>query len=450
MSQTKPTPLAVDNHRAGPARGVAQRVADVSERMFGLALPVGLRAWDGSRAGPAGGPVIVIRSPRAIRHLLRRPGELGLARAYVTGEIDVEGDLRDAMRRCRDFVGLARAIGLPATVHWPRLLAVAVRLGAIGTPPAVPAEEARLAGRAHTPDRDRAAVAHHYDLGNEFYESILDPSMTYSCGYWASEAADYGLAEAQRDKLDLVCRKLALNPGSRLLDVGCGWGSLILHAAEHYGVRAVGVTISARQHEFVQARAAECGLGELVEVRLQDYRAVRGEPFDAVSSIEMGEHVGERNYPGFCTTLRRLVRPGGRLLLQQMSRGAIAPGGGAFIGSYIAPDMAMRPLNRTLGHLENVGLEIRDVVSMREHYVRTIDAWADQLESKWDELVYRHGVRRARVWRLYLAGSALAFERHRMSVHQVLAVHTTSDGYSRMPLGGSSVSCEGAESGGRG
>ena len=246
--------------------------------------------------------------------------------------------------------------------------------------------------------------------------------MAYSCGWWTSDEDDYTLADAQRDKLDLVCRKLSLRPGMRLLDVGCGWGSLVVHAAREYKVAVTGVTISRRQRDFVRARVAALGLDDLVTVRLLDYREVADGPYDAVSSIEMGEHVGEDNYPRYAETMHRNLRPGGKLVLQQMSRGRTAPGGGAFIESYIAPDMTMRPLHGTLGHLAGAGFEIRDVEAMREHYVRTIDAWADTLEERWDEVVDRVGPGWARVWRLYLAGGSLAFEENRMGVDQIMAV----------------------------
>ena len=413
--------------------GLAGRCEGILEKALGSPLPIGLRMWDGSRTGPSDAPTLSVRSNRALRHLLWCPGELGLARAYVMGEIDVDGDLRQALGLCRRFVRSLRAAGRVSLPRLSMLGALALRLGAIGSPPRVPAEEARLTGRLHSVRRDGDAIAHHYDLGNEFYQAILDPSMAYSCAYWSS--GTHRLADAQRDKLDLVCRKLGLGPGKRLLDIGCGWGPLVLHAARNYGVRATGVTISAQQHGFVQSRIRADAIGDAVDVRLQDYRDATGGPFDAVASIEMGEHVGEANYARYAETLRTLVRPGGRVLIQQMSRGSVAPGGGAFIEAYIAPDMTMRPLHRTLGYIEAASLEIREVVSLREHYVRTIDAWSTRLDEVWDDIVRRHGVRRARIWRLYLAGSALAFEENRMSVHQILAVRPTSDGLSEMPIG---------------
>ena len=419
--------------RETTTKGTAGRVAALSRTLFGADLPVGLRVWDGSSAGPQDGPVLVLRTPRAVRYLVRSPGEMGLSRAYVTGEIDVEGDLRQALRACFDYARTVRGKGVRNPGVLRSLLSLGVRLGALGLPPKPPAEEAGLTGRAHTPLRDRAAIAHHYDLGNEFYRTILDETMTYSCGLWTSDAPEYRPEDAQRDKLDLICRKLDLRPGSRLLDVGCGWGSLVVHAAERHAARTTGITNSSRQHEHITARLAERGLANEVEVRLQDYRQGAGDSYDAVSSVEMGEHVGAENYPEYCAMLHRSLRPGGRLLLQQMSRGRARPGGGAFIESYIAPDMTMRPLPQTLAHLEKAGFEIRDVLSLREHYVSTIDAWSERLETSWEEIVHRFGARRARIWRLYLAGASLAFEGNRMSVHQILAVRTRPDGGSGFP-----------------
>jgi cyclopropane-fatty-acyl-phospholipid synthase len=399
--------------------GNAFFLARALEQALGGALPVGVRTWDGGRVGPDTLPAVVLNNRRALRRLLWRPGELGLARAYVTGDLDVDGDLKDGLRRCWSAVR-DKKITRPGPVEFARLVGLAVRAGVVGPPPRPPVQEARLTGRLHAPGRDRAAISHHYDLGNDFYELILDEHMAYSCGW--HESADTTLEQAQRAKLDMVCRGLDLSPGSRVLDVGCGWGSLVLHAAREYGVAVTGVTISREQHDFVAARARAQGLDHLVTVRLQDYRQVDDGPYDAVSSIEMGEHVGEANYPAYVGVLHRNLAPGGRLVLQQMSRGRVAPGGGAFIESYIAPDMTMRPLHATLAHLTGAGFEIRSVVAMREHYVRTIDAWAATLERRWDEVVARVGVGWARVWRLYMAGAALAFEENRMGVDQIVAV----------------------------
>ncbi|MFE3176205.1 class I SAM-dependent methyltransferase [Amycolatopsis sp. NPDC059090] len=404
-------------------KSAAHRLADFAERLLGAPLPVAVRTWDGHEAGPAG-PTVVLKNRRALRWLLYSPGELGLARAYVSGDLDVEGDLTEGFRRIWAYRPQLSARDFGEAVR------LAARLGVLGLPPKPPAEEARLRGKLHTPGRDRSAISHHYDLSNAFYQLLMDDSMAYSSGYW-SESAD--LARAQHDKLELICRKLGLRPGMRLLDVGCGWGSLLVHAAKHHGVEAVGVTISAEQVQHVKTRLAQHDLDDRVEVRRQDYRELAGDSFDAVASIEMGEHVGEENYPTYAATLFRMLNPTGRLLLQQMSRGAVAPGGGAFIERYIAPDMTMRPLSRTLGHLETAGFEIRDVHALREHYVPTVRAWADTLEQHWDEAVALIGEAGARVWRLYLAGGALAFEENRMGVDQILAVRPDENGRTGMP-----------------
>ncbi|HEX5403835.1 MAG TPA: class I SAM-dependent methyltransferase [Pseudonocardiaceae bacterium] len=390
--------------------GVAPLLAELATGTIGD-LPIGLRAWDGSTAGPTSGPKLVLRSRRALRRLLWDPDELGLARAYVSGDLDVDGDLTEGLRRfwaaVRDGRGLSKLNLLQA-------VPAAARLGVLGLRPKPPVEEARLTGRLHTTFRDRAAIAHHYDLGNDFYQALLDPSMAYSCAYYPSD--DMDLADAQRAKLDLICDKLDLKHGMRVLDVGCGWGSFVVHAAKERGVDVTGITLSARQAEHVRQRIADDGVS--AKVQLLDYRELSGEPFDAIVSVEMGEHVGEVNYPEYTAILFRMLKPGGSLLLQQMSRPGNAPGGGAFIESYIAPDMTMRPLGRTIDHLAHAGFEVRHVDAMREMYATTIRAWLATLERKPAELITPGTLR---VWRLYLAGGALAFEENRMGVDQILA-----------------------------
>ncbi|WP_329347663.1 cyclopropane-fatty-acyl-phospholipid synthase family protein [Streptomyces sp. NBC_01261] len=413
--------------------GVAHRLAELAETALGGPLPLRLRAWDGSETGPAGGPVVVVRSRRGLRRLLWQPGELGLAQAYVTGEIDVEGDLGQGLRKmwaaARERRLHAPRLGL---AELARATGSAVSLGAAGPRPPAPASQARLRGGLHSRSRDRAAISHHYDLSNDFYRLLLDETMAYSCGYWTSDEADFSPADAQRAKLELVCRKLGLRPGARLLDIGCGWGSLTLYAAARHKAQVTAVTLAREQAAHVREQVAERGLENLVEVVCQDYRDITGGGYDAVSSIEMGEHVGDAEYPAFTTALHRLVRPQGRVLVQQMSRGTTAPGGGAFIEAYIAPDMHMRPLGETVALLEESGLEVRSVESMREHYVRTITAWHRTLEERWEDFVRLVGEETARVWRLYLVGGALAFEEHRMGVDQILSVRPTADGKSGM------------------
>lgn len=406
------------------ATGVADELHGLLTDAAGPNVPIRLRAWDGSEAGPSDAPVLEIRSSDALRRLLWRPGELGAAQAYVTGEIGLgdEGGwtLHSALANVFDHLHRARPPRPgPATV-W-RGLRTAGRLGAIGRPPAAPASQAVLTGRLHTRGRDRSAISHHYDLSNEFYELILDPSMAYSCGYHVSP--DVPLVEAQRAKLDLICHKLGLDTERTLLDVGCGWGSLSLHAAENFGARVVGVTIAAEQKRFIDARIAERDLGDRVEIRLQDYRDIpEVGQFDAVSSIEMGEHVGADNYPTYAAALARAVKPGGSVLVQQMSRTGAHPGGGPFIESFIAPDMYMRPVEETVGLLASAGLEVRDVHALREHYVLTVAGWIDRFEENRKELTALVGEEVMRVWELYLTGGALAFRDGRMGVDQILLV----------------------------
>ncbi len=416
----------------------AERLTLLVEQLLGTPSPIRLRAWDGSAAGPSGAPLVVLHSPRALRRLLWRPDELGLAQAYVAGELDVEGDLRGALSALLRAARTRHSnAARPPLAGLARALATAARLGVIGSrPPEPTATRARLRGRRHSVTRDRAAVSHHYDLSNDFYTALLDESMAYSCGYWTRpDDPAYGPADAQRDKLELICRKLDLRPGARLLDVGCGWGSLSLYAAEHFGARVTAITLSAEQRDFVAGRVADRGLEGLVDVELRHYRDLSDDHggYDAVATVEMGEHVGDEHYPGFAELLHRSLRPCGRLLVQQMSRGANAPGGGAFIESYIAPDMHMRPLGATVDLLENAGLEVRSVQSLREDYVRTIDAWHRTLEERWDRFAALVGTPTARVWRLYLVGGSLAFAERRMGVDQILAVRPDEAGASGMP-----------------
>jgi cyclopropane-fatty-acyl-phospholipid synthase len=250
----------------------------------------------------------------------------------------------------------------------------------------------------------------------------------YSCAYWEPSRPNNTLVQTQHDKLDRICHKLVLDqqPDMRLLDVGCGWGSLSLHAAERYGARVLGITLSAEQKAYIETALTERGLGDRVEIRVQDYRAITDGPFDAAASIEMGEHVGRNNYPTYARILHGCVRPGARVLIQQMSRRGGHPGGGPFIESFIAPDMHMRPLGQTIALLEEAGLSTIAVEAMREHYVRTVDTWIDSLETHWDTAVTLIGEEAARVWRLYLAGGRLASAQGRMGVDQILLARTAT------------------------
>ncbi|TCJ29386.1 SAM-dependent methyltransferase [Nocardioides jejuensis] len=409
---------------AAPAgSGIAQELARGLGPVVGGELPVRLRAWDGSEAGPADAPLVEIRSADALRRIFWHPGELGAAQAYVTGELEVHHDLDDALTQVWDVVRQRGLAGRPALAALARALSAAARAGALGRPPAPPATQARVHGRLHSKRRDRAVISHHYDLSNEFYGRILDETMAYSSAYWRKPpgTAGYTLADAQRDKLSLICRKLGLEPGMTLLDVGCGWGSLSLHAAEHFGARVTGVTIAAEQKAFIDEQIRQRGLEDRVTIRLQDYREVVGR-WDAVASIEMGEHVGEENYPEYTRVLAGTVRRGGRVLVQQMSRSGKHPGGGPFIESFIAPDMHMRPVGRTVDLIEQAGLEVRDVHALREHYVWTVDAWLENFTAHREHLTDLVGEEVMRVWDLYLVGGRMAFRDGRMGVDQILAV----------------------------
>ena len=405
-------------------------IAELLAGVLGGDLPVEVRAYDGSRVGPHDArAAVVLRSPDAVRRMITAPGELGLGRAYVAGDLDVEGDLF-AVLALRD-----RLDGLRSNPsQWAALLRLARTTSLRPLPP--PPEEARLRGRLHSRARDAAAIAYHYDLSNDFYEILLGPSLTYSCGVWSSPTV--GLEAAQEAKHELVCRKLALEPGMRLLDVGCGWGSLVLHAARHHGVRAVGVTLSREQAEYGAKRVAEAGLSDLVDIRLQDYRDVRDGPYDAISSIGMFEHVGLSQLATYFDGLFRLLRPAGRLLNHGISR---APGQRSrarpwrrgFIDSYVFPDGELHEVGSVVSTVQRRGFEVRHVESLREHYPLTLRAWLANLEARWSDAVALVGEARARVWRLYIAGSAMHFEDNAVQVHHVLAVKPAG-GASGMPL----------------
>jgi len=415
---------------------VASRLQPVLRHLMGGAeLPLRIRAWDGSESG-RDGPLVVLRDPRVLRRLLWSPNEVGLARAFVAGELDVDGDLFAGLRAIRRLVeaaGTAIRSDLRGRLGVAR---VALGLGAVGLPPPPPAEEVRLRGRRHSRDRDAAAISHHYDVGNEFYRRVLGPSLVYSCAYWTRpDDPSYTLEDAQRDKCELICRKLGLTAGARLLDVGCGWGSLAIHAAREYGVHAVGITLSQQQAALARERVAAAGLSDRVEIRVQDYREVRDEPYDAIASIGMAEHVGEARYAEYAADLYALLRPGGRLLNHQITRrpGPADPNERTFIQAYVFPDGELLPVGRVVAKLEEAGFEVRDDESLREHYGRTLRRWVANLDANWDECVRLTSLGRARVWKLYMTGSAMSFDAGSISIHQVLAVRPGANGECELP-----------------
>ena len=418
-------------HRAPSTSG--RSGADVLSPLLNVLAPniaVRIELWDGTVAGELDGPTVRLRSPDALRHLLWAPGELGLGRAYVAGDIDIDGDIFATIRALRP-AGAQLRFG-------PRQLAAvalaAQRMGAIGRRPPPPPEEARPNGMRHSIRRDAQAIGHHYDVGNNFYRIVLGASMTYSCARFADPGMT--LVEAQTAKHDLVCRKLGLHerPGMQLLDVGCGWGSLAIHAATRYGAHAVGITISREQRDLAQWRVNEAGAADLVEIRLQDYRDVKGERFDAISSIGMSEHVGSSRVDGYFSGLAGLLTPRGRLLNHAISSiGGSKLGGRTFMGRYVFPDGELLDVADTVAAMQRAGLEVRDVESLREHYALTLRQWVANLEDGWDDAVSLVGEGRARVWRLYMVASAVGFEDGGIAIHQALGVACDANGVSGMP-----------------
>jgi cyclopropane-fatty-acyl-phospholipid synthase len=410
-------------------------IAPIVRRVLGD-VPLAVEGYDGSKAGPDDAVgTLILRSPDALRRFATAPGQLGLARAYVAGDLDFEGDL---------YATLAVLAAHPPHIDVDVVRDMVQAVGTEGLKPLPPPpEEARLHGLVHSKARDAAAIAHHYNVSNEFYRLVLGPTMTYSCGLW--ENPDVGLDAAQDAKHELICQKLALQPGQRLLDVGCGWGGMVLHAARHHGVEAVGVTISERQAEAAARRVKEAGLEDQVEIRLQDYRDVTDGPYDAISSIGMFEHVGRKRLAEYFLRLKELLPPQGRLLNHAIGRPAQRPDSWpvnpprapwrkrTFIDRYVFPDGELHELGQVVSGIQQQGFEVRHVESLREHYALTLRAWVTNLEGSWDEAVDLAGKGRARVWRLYMAASAVGFEHGRIQVHQVLAVKP-DEGRSGFPL----------------
>jgi cyclopropane-fatty-acyl-phospholipid synthase len=379
--------------------------------------PFTLRFWDGAvvPATEPDAPTFEFHSPTALAHVLRAPGELGLGRAYAAGLLTVD-DLDASLRLVDTFPAPKLSLTQQA-----RLAVALVRATGLVIPPRPPASELRLRGERHTIARDRRAVRHHYDAGNEFFALFLDQSMTYSCGYFSGGADT--LEEAQEAKLDLVCRKLALREGERVLDVGCGWGSFAIHAAKNHGARVLGVTLSAPQAMLGEQRARSAGVAELVTLRVADYRELSEEPFDAISSIGMVEHVGAERIDLYASLLAGLLRPGGRLLNHGIAKlqDLDTKDEGPFSERFVFPDGVPLPLSRVQLALERSGLATKHVEGLPGDYAETLKRWIERYEGRYEEAVRLVGEERARVWRLYLHAARQGFTTGWASIYQVLA-----------------------------
>jgi cyclopropane-fatty-acyl-phospholipid synthase len=406
-------------------------LSDVVANAFGRP-DLHISAYDGSAAGPDDAPVkLHLASPAALSYLISAPSSLGLARAFVSGELEIEGDLYDALSMLwSDRIG---------QLSWADRLDVVRNLDPKALrwvdPPSEEFGARRLHyGFRHSKARDAEAISHHYDVSNTFYEWVLGPSMTYTCACYPEENST--LEEAQAHKYDLVARKLNLQPGMRLLDVGCGWGGMVRHAAKHYGVHALGVTLSRQQAEWAAKAIAEDGLTDVAEVRFSDYRDVRERNFDAVSSIGLTEHIGEANLGAYFSFLRSKLQPQGRLMNHCITRPTTTERVHirGFIDRYVFPDGELEGVGRIISAMQDSGFEVRHEENLREHYARTLHGWCDNLKANWDDAVREVGLGRAKVWALYMAGSRLGFERRTIELHQVVGVRVDDKGNSGMPL----------------
>ncbi|WP_067185651.1 class I SAM-dependent methyltransferase [Microtetraspora niveoalba] len=411
------------------------KLAEIFEKIVGPNADVQFIAYDGSKAGPPTADVrIEVKSPIAVAYLAQAPGELGLARAYVSGHIDVHGDMYELLNRMWTLT--LNDIPLSEKIAAMRALGTKPLLMRVPPPPQEMRRStlARLGSR-HAKKRDAEAIHHHYDVSNRFYEWVLGPSMAYTCAVFPTQ--DATLEEAQYTKFDLVAKKLDLQPGMRLLDIGCGWGGMVIHAAREYGVKALGVTLSRQQAEWAQKAIAEAGLSELAEVRFMDYRDVKESGFDRVSSIGLTEHIGKDNLPSYFSFLYGKLKPGGRLLNHCITR----PTGkektlnkGGFINRYVFPDGELESVGYLIRQMEDTGFEIRHEENLREHYALTLRKWCANLDANWDDAVREVGRGIARVWRLYMAGCVVGFERNKVQLHQVLGVKLDRDAGSHVAL----------------
>ena len=417
--------------------GTGLTVAEALDAVLPDGIPFRFTAFDGSESGPEDATIRVrLATERGLSYILSAPSDLGLARAYVSGDLEIDGvhpgDPYDGLRAFSDLrferPAPSEILRIVQGLGWRRL-----------KPPSPPPQEhlpkwrRTVEGLRHSRSRDAAVIHHHYDVSNRFYEWVLGPSMTYTCAVFPKPGAS--LEEAQAEKYDLVARKLGLRPGMTLLDVGCGWGGMVRHAAKEYGVKALGVTLSKQQADWAQAAIEAEGTGDRAEVRFADYRDAPEESYDAISSIGLTEHIGVRNYPSYFGVLYDRLRPGGRLLNHCITRPHNRRRAtGPFIDRYVFPDGELTGSGRIITAAQDAGFEVRHEENLREHYALTLAGWCRNLADHWDECVDEVGPGTARVWGLYMAGSRLAFERNEIQLHQVLAVRVDDDGDADFPL----------------
>jgi len=405
------------------------RLADAFSMIVPAERGVGFRAYDGSAAGPADADTVLeVRTRRAVEYLAAAPNQLGLARAYVGGDLEIVGDA---------YTALSRLYPLPLDhLSWSDKVDLVRTFAPFAFKrPAPPALERRQRGRRHSKGRDADAIHHHYDVSNRFYSLVLGPSMAYTCAVFPT--AEASLEVAQDEKFDLVCRKLGLRPGMRLLDVGCGWGGLVLHAVKNYGVTAIGVTLSQQQALWGRTAIEDAGLGDVAQIRFSDYRDVPESGFDAISSIGLTEHIGRANYPSYFSFLYGKLRDEGRMLNHTITRPSDdwkSHFRNSFITRYVFPDGELSGPAQVMTAMNSAGFEIRHEENLREHYALTLRHWCENLEANWDAAVAEGGLAVARVWRLYMAASRLGFDIDQIQLHQTLGVKLGPGGSSGMPL----------------
>ncbi len=414
-------------------------IAEALERLMRHGMPFRFEAYDGSAAGDVDSQFTVrLLTERGLRYLMSHPGDLGFARAYVAGDLEIDGthpgDPYEMMKLFRSRL----TFKVPAPGELMQILrSLGINNLVVPTPPPeehLPKWRRVLEGLRHSRARDAEAISHHYDVSNRFYELVLGPSMAYTCAVYPE--VDATLEQAQAEKFDLVCRKLDLQPGQRLLDLGCGWGGMVRHAAEHYGVRALGVTLSEQQAVWGQQAIKQQGLDHLAEVRHMDYRDVVERDFDAISSIGLTEHIGVRNYPSYFAFIHDRLRHGGRLLNHCITRpnNTGPASAGAFIDRYVFPDGELAGPGRIISAAHDAGLEVRHAENLREHYAMTLRDWSHNLVQNWDEALGEVSLGTAKVWGMYMAGSRLAFDLDEIELHHVLAVKSHRGGASDFPL----------------